>query len=268
MGLLYRLVTSYAFQRTGLARGLTTFVGWLADRRLPKWILLPVIRKYIRVNGIDMSQYQGDPESFSTFNRFFTRALKPGCRIQGNGVTSPADGVVTAAGTFTESMLFHVKGNSYPLTELLRSAWPDTGSFVTVYLSPADYHRVHTPFNCTVTSIRHLHGEVRTVDPAYVLKHPGLYCTNERVVVEGTSPYGKFCLVLVGALVVGRITLSIVDKINKGGTMENLNIELEKGAELGMFEMGSTVVLVMESDALKNTGRLTGEHVLLGTTIS
>jgi phosphatidylserine decarboxylase len=267
MGILYRLATSEFFQHTGLARGLNTRAGRLADRRLPGWLLQAIIRKYIRMNQVDMSDFEDDLSKYTTFNQFFIRRLRPGCRPQGVGITAPADGTVTAAGTFHVAQLFHVKGSEYPLEELLQTPGFDQGSFANIYLSPADYHRVHAPFDGTVTAIRHLDGAVRTVNPAHLHKHPQLYCTNERVVLEGESDTGKFFLVLVGALVVGRIAISLVDDFQKGFSRENLSISIAKGDEIGLFEMGSTVILVLDNHTLQPAERLTGHPIKLGNSL-
>jgi phosphatidylserine decarboxylase len=267
MGIVYRMVTSDFFQRTGLARGLNTLVGRLADRRVPGWLLRMAIRKYIRMTRIDMSDFEEDLTKYATFNQFFTRKLLPGSRPQGAGITAPADGVVTAAGAFSASQLFHVKGSNYPLAELLRKPGFDTGSFATIYLSPADYHRVHAPFDGTVTAIRHLHGAVRTVNPTQLHKHPKLYCTNERVVLEGESDTGTFFLILVGALVVGRIGISLVEDFNKDFSRENISIPIAKGDEIGLFEMGSTVIVVLDNHTLQPAEHLTGHHIKLGNSL-
>lgn len=267
MGMVYRLVTSDFFQRTGLARGLNTRVGRLADRRLPGWLLRAIIRKYIRMNRIDMADFEDDLSKYTTFNQFFTRKLRPGCRPHGEGITAPADGVVTAVGAFHSAQLFHVKGSDYPLEELLGKPGFDSGSFATIYLSPADYHRVHAPLDGTVTAIRHLDGAVRTVNPAHLHNHPQLYCTNERVVLEGESDTGKFFLILVGALVVGRIGISLVANFGKGYSQENLSIPIIKGDEIGLFEMGSTVILVLDNHTLQSAEHLTGQHIKLGTSL-
>jgi phosphatidylserine decarboxylase len=264
MGIMYRLVTSDFFQRTGLARGMNTWLGRMADRRVPGWLLRMVIRKYIRMNTIDMADFEDDLNKYATFNQFFTRKLSPGCRPLGEGITAPADGVVTAAGAFSASQLFHVKGSDYPLEELLGKPGFDSGSFATIYLSPADYHRVHAPLDGTVTAIRHLDGAVRTVNPTQLYKHPQLYCTNERVVLEGESDTGKFFLILVGALVVGRIGISLVEDFSKGFSGENLSIPIAKGDEIGLFELGSTVILIMDSASLTDAEKRTGNHIKMG----
>ncbi len=264
MVIVYCMVTSEFFQRTGLARGLTTLTGWLADARLPGWLLRPVIRKYIRIHGVNMEEHQIDLRHYRTFNRFFTRSLLPGCQKQGEGITAPADGMVTAAGSFVGQQLFHVKGRHYPLVDLLGKPGFESGSFATIYLSPADYHRVHAPFDCTINAIRHLHGRVQTVNPARIRKDPLLYCRNERVVLEGTSEYGCFFLVLVGAIVVGRIRISMVDDFHKGYHATGLSIVMHKGDETGLFEIGSTVILVMENNILEPAHTFTGRHFRVG----
>jgi len=265
--MVYRLATSDFFQHAGLARGLNTGAGRLADRRLPGWLLQAIIRKYIRMNQVDMSDFEDDLSKYATFNQFFTRRLRPGSRLQEEGITAPADGTVTAAGTFHAAQLFHVKGSAYPLEELLQKPGFEQGSFATIYLSPADYHRVHAPLDGIVTAIHHLDGAVRTVNPAHLHKHPQLYCTNERVVLEGDCDAGRFFLVLVGALVVGRIGISLVDDFRKGFSQENLSISISKGDEIGRFQMGSTVILVLDTSTLQPAERLTGHPIKLGNSL-
>lgn len=211
-----------------------------------------------------MTEFDSDLSCYRTFNSFFTRQARPGLRKTEDGIVSPADGIITAGGSFEDGQLFHVKRSNYHLSELLGKPGFNSGSFSTIYLSPADYHRVHAPFNCTITAIRHLHGSVRTVNPAKILRHPNLYCTNERVVIEGDSEYGRFFLVLVGAIVVGRIRISFVDGFTKGFHARNLSVNLVKGQETGLFELGSTVLLIMENNLLNNTETLTGNHIKTG----
>jgi phosphatidylserine decarboxylase len=268
MEIMYRLVTSRFFQRSGLARGLNTLMGRFADWRKPSWVIRMVIRRYIRRYGINMDEYCNGIETFRSFNQFFTRPLQPWARTFAHGIASPAEGVITAAGNFTNHQLFHVKGNHYPLPELLQTPCFSSGSFVTIYLSPADYHRVHAPFDCTIHSIRHINGFVHTVDPAFAKKIPELYCRNERVVLQGASAFGRFFLVMVGALVVGRIRLNPRLTPGKGEAAGILSHELLKGEEIGWFELGSTVLLIMEKEHLSGAAMLTESHIKLGEPLS
>lgn len=267
MGAAYRLVTSEFFQNTGLARRFTMLMGRIADLKVPGWLLRTVIRQYIKRNSIDMSDFGVDLRNYRTFNQFFTRALLPGSRLFWGDISSPAEGLITAAGPFTQQQLFHVKGSFYPLDELLGKPGPDNGSFATIYLSPADYHRVHTPFDCTILSIRHLHGNLRTVNPVQLRNNPLLYCQNERVVLEGDSGFGPFFLVLVGAIVVGKIKLSFIEGFTRGFNMTNLSLSLTKGDEIGCFELGSTVILVMQNELLSRAEPLSGKHFKLGQSL-
>jgi phosphatidylserine decarboxylase len=268
MGIMYRLVTSRFFQRSGLAIRLNTLMGRFADWRKPSWVIRMVIRRYIRRYGINMDEYCNGIETFRSFNQFFTRPLQPWARTFAHGIASPAEGVITAAGNFTNHQLFHVKGNHYPLPELLQTPCFSSGSFVTIYLSPADYHRVHAPFDCTIHSIRYINGFVHTVDPAFAKKIPELYCNNERVVLQGDSEYGNFFLILVGSLVVGRIRLKIVENFHKGYAVADLSLRLAMGDEIGLFELGSTVLLIMEKEHLSGAAMLTESHLKLGEPLS
>ncbi|MFO7721677.1 MAG: archaetidylserine decarboxylase [Bacteroidales bacterium] len=268
MGIIYRLVTSRFFQRSGLARRLNTLMGRVADWRKPSWVIRMVIRRYIRRYSINMDDFCNENETYRSFNQFFTRPLQPLARTFAQGIASPAEGVITAAGNFTNHQLFHVKGNHYPLQELLQMPGFGSGSFATIYLSPADYHRVHAPFDCTIRSIRHINGLVHTVDPSFAEKIPELYCTNERVVMQGDSDYGNFFLILVGALVVGRIRLNIVENFHKGYDAADLSLRLARGDEIGLFELGSTVLLIMEKEHLSGAAVLTERHIKLGEALS
>lgn len=268
MGVIHRIVTSAIFQRTGLARRFTTLMGRFADRRLPGWLLHAIIRKYIRINRVNMSDFVSDLSKYLTFNQFFSRPLLPGVRLQSEGINSPADGVMSAAGNFQNRHLFHVKGSYYPLDKLLGKPGFNIGSFATIYLSPANYHRVHAPFDGIINAIRHLHGKIQTVNPDQLSKDPMLYCTNERVVLEGVSEYGKFFMVLVGAVVVGRIKISITDRFGKGFSEENLSIPISKGNEIGLFEMGSTVIIILNNNHLSEASKYTGMSIEIGNSLA
>lgn len=262
------MINSDIIQRIGIARAITGILGLLAYCRFPAWLMKRVVRRYIRAYNINMDEFEYDPARFTSFNTFFTRHFKPGMRIFAEGVASPAEGLITAAGSFSEGQLFHVKGSYYPVSALLNQEVQFAeGSFATIYLSPADYHRVHAPFDCTVNRIDYRRGKLKTVKPGQVGKEPLLYCENDRVIIEGVSEYGRFYMVLVGAVVVGRIRLAFIDGVRKGCFFDNLQTDLVKGEEAGLFELGSTVILLFENDTLAKAELLEGKHVLLGESL-
>lgn len=262
------MINSDTIQRMGVPRGITWFMGLLAACKFPVWLMKRVVRRYIRAYNINMDEYEYEPARYTSFNAFFTRHFKPGMRNFAEGVASPAEGLITAAGSFDKGQLFHVKGSYYPVSALLnQEVHIAEGSFATIYLSPADYHRVHAPFDCTVTRIDYRRGKLKTVKPGQVSKEPLLYCENDRVIIEGISEYGRFFMVLVGAVVVGKIKLAFIDGVRKGCFFDNLQTDLIKGEEAGLFELGSTVILLFENDTLAKAELLEGKHVLLGESL-
>jgi phosphatidylserine decarboxylase len=239
-------------------RALTRLAGWLAERRRPRWLLRAAIRLYIRAFGIDMSSFAGSPESFETFNAFFTRPLRPDRRETDPdpaAIVSPVDGRVSALGAIEQGRLIQAKGREYSLEAFLGgdSAWRDYlgGQFLTLYLAPPDYHRIHVPVSCAVTRFRYIPGEFWSVSEAGLASVPRLYERNERLVNFLRGDFGEMALVAVGAMIVGRIRVvyhqELVDRRQPMPRAETLAspYPLAKGAELGRFELGSSVVLLM-----------------------
>ena len=227
-----------------------------------------------------------DLSEYRTISHFFRRRLKPGCRpIADSDLISPADGAVTYAGPVQGFHLHQVKGVKYDLrqfigpletidsevvinieqywsllslNESLHSTISDNSKFgslnqVVVYLSPADYHRFHSPVTWTVFKRRHFPGKLYSVTPSLVRKWPGLFHTNERVAFIGRWKYGLFALVAVGATNVGSIVVHFDRELRTNRRDKNSTekiyehpLEFQKGAEFGYFNFGSTVVLIFE----------------------
>jgi phosphatidylserine decarboxylase len=197
-------------------------------------------------------------DAFEHFNAFFTRELKPGARVADpdpDSVLCPADGHVSQAGRIKDGRIFQAKGQDYTAAELLgddEAAAPyRDGSFVTVYLSPRDYHRVHMPLTGTLRETLHVPGRIFSVAPGPVAAIPRLFARNERLVCHFDGEHGPFALVMVGAILVSSVStvwggLTIppyADRITRtdfGGR----GIRLERFAEMGRFNMGSTVILL------------------------
>ena len=213
----------------------------LADTELPGPAMAALIRTYARAFGVNLAEAEHPPEAYPTLNAFFTRALRPGLRpISRASVVSPADGRLSlfdrldGAGALPEGAT--VKGQGWTADELLGRPDPALahGHVAVVYLSPRDYHRVHAPVGGTVTRVAALPGARYPVN-ALGLKHvPSLFTRNLRTVVTLATPAGHdLHVVLVGATNVGRITTSVA-----------VGDVLEAGAEVGRFNLGSTVVLL------------------------
>lgn len=225
-------------------KAFSALFGRIAERRLPHRFLERIIHSFTDSFHIDLTEYEYDSKTVSTFNEFFTRKLKPGARIFSGTVCSPADGFVSSIGAMQHMQLLQIKGKSYLLNELIQGQ-PSflEGTYLGIYLSLGDYHRVHLPFDATIGSIKRIPGTLYSLSKKTLDEVDKVYCRNERVVLEGLSALGRFYLIMVGAIVVGKIELNPACQ---------LNTPLRQGMELGYFKMGSSVLLILESDIRMN----------------
>jgi len=243
---------------------LSRLTGRLSDLRLPAAVLAPAIRAYARASGADLSEAAQPPETYATFNAFFTRRLREGARPIAGGegvVVSPSDSRLSAIGPVPPNgRLEQVKGSSYSIEALLGSA-EDGAPFrravhATLYLSPAMYHRVHSPVDGRVRAWRYVPGRFFPVNGAGVRSVPGLFTRNERVAIfVDTEAHGPVAVVLVGAANVGRMSLAFTDLVtNRGRPAERVvppqPVPIRRGDELGAFNLGSTVVLLVGDPGL------------------
>jgi phosphatidylserine decarboxylase len=259
--------------RTTLDRLAATAVSWpplsrltgrLSDLRVPRAILAPAIRAYARAYGVDLAEAALPPQAYPSFNAFFTRRLRDGARPIATGegvVVSPSDSRLIAIGPVPpDGRLEPVKGSSYSIEALLGAA-EDAAPFrggvhATLYLSPAMYHRVHAPVDGRVVAWRYVPGRLFPVNAAGVRSVPGLFTRNERVAVfVDTEANGPVAVVLVGAANVGRISLSFTDLVtSRGGVPGRVvparPVALSRGDDLGAFNLGSTVVLLVADPSL------------------
>jgi len=205
---------------------------------------------------------------YASFNDFFTRALQPGTRPLPDNqsiIVSPADGAISQVGQIHHSTLLQAKGRHYSVAALLAG---DTvlakkftdGVFATIYLAPHNYHRVHAPFGGKVTNVRYVPGRLFSVNHRTARAVDNLFARNERIVVELDTAYGSVAVILVGAMLVASMELTMCDvpraMLNAGTTRSPYVVEpspdygdIMRGAELGRFNMGSTVIVLGERDA-------------------
>jgi phosphatidylserine decarboxylase len=243
---------------------LSRVIGRLSDLRLPRPVLAPAIRLYARAFGADLSEAALPPEAYPSFNAFFTRRLREGARPVDGGegvVVSPSDSRLSAIGSVPpDGLLEQVKGSRYSIEALLGSA-EDAAPFrrgvhATLYLSPAMYHRVHSPVDGRIRAFRYLPGRLFPVNAAGVRSVPGLLTRNERVaVLVDTEAHGPVTVVLVGAANVGRMSLAFADLVTNRGRPAGRAVPAEpvaarRGDEIGAFNLGSTVVLLLADRAL------------------
>lgn len=223
-----------------------------------------------------------DIERYAHFNAFFTRLLKPGARPFSDDpadLLCPADGRISQLGPIRAGRIFQAKGQDFTVEELLgddQAAAPyRDGQFVTVYLSPRDYHRVHMPMGGRLRATVHVPGRLFSVAPAAVAEVPRLFARNERLVCHFEGEHGPFVVVMVGALLVssvstvwGGLTIPPYARSLHSTMFADGQVELERGVELGRFNMGSTVILLFPAGTARLEGALTAESaVKVGQTL-
>jgi phosphatidylserine decarboxylase len=218
------------------------------------------IRGFVKAFDVDLSDAEVAAEGYPSFNAFFTRALKPGVRpldSDPSTLSSPVDGSISQIGKIRSGDLMQAKGQVFDLTTLLGGdaalAEPLlNGSFATLYLSPRDYHRVHMPMDGELTHCIHVPGRLFSVNTTTATRVPRLYARNERVVCMFDTEVGPMALVLVGAIFVGGIELNWHGEVTPPRAHQRRELpiptpppRLQRGAELGRFNMGSTVILIL-----------------------
>jgi phosphatidylserine decarboxylase len=266
---------------------ITRALGHLTEARVPRALLTPVLGVYTRAYNVDMSEAIVPDEGFGSFNEFFTRKLRDGLRPldpDPGMLISPADGRLDDGGPVDPLRTFVVKGQRYAAAELLGSTDDAArfagGTYAIVYLSPRDYHRVHSPIDAEITHVRHIPGTLFPVNEFGVKHVPHLLARNERVVIMLRSPtVGRIAMVMVGAMIVGKISLTFEGPARPpfGGTVVERWYDatsmprVAKGDEVGAFLLGSTVVMLMERSgeaAYHLEPGVVGTHVRFGQAIA
>jgi phosphatidylserine decarboxylase len=243
-----------------------------------------LIHAFLRMFAIDMSEArEPDPRRYPSFNEFFTRELRDGVRplaSEPDAIVSPVDGTVSAAGTMSGSTLIQAKGRSYTLEGLLAGAasWAERfrdGSYATLYLAPCNYHRVHLPLDATLTEAWYVPGRLFSVNAATTLAVTGLFTRNERVVCLFDTAAGPMAEILVGALNVGSLSTVWHGEVTPGARRvvtrlpgPAASVALPRGAEMGRFNMGSTVIVLFGPGRMSwDAGLVAGRAVRMGERI-
>jgi len=236
-----------------------------------KNLFIRFIVKQYKVNLEEAAQT--DLAAYPSFNAFFTRLLKEGVHQFPDDrkvPVSPVDGVVSQAGEIESGQIIQAKNHQYSVLELVGgdddlASQFKTGQFATIYLSPRDYHRIHMPLKGKLLKMRYIPGDLFSVSPRTARAVPTLFARNERVVVTFDTEKGVMVMVLVGAIFVGsmetvwegQITPSYGKAIEQWTYDGDKAITIERGQEMGRFNMGSTVVLLFGDQAEKFNDSLT-----------
>jgi phosphatidylserine decarboxylase len=263
--MLYKIVPFSAF---------SGFAQWVEKQEIKsKFMRKVLLGSYVRVFGCNMDEATKLVENFSSFGEFFSRPLKKGVRSfdKVDGIISSTDGKVLHCGEahFDDSgSVFpeQVKGSLYKLSDLIGPEAAKSFArkkdcsifYCTVYLAPGDYHRFHCPTNMKIDSVETFSGEVLSVAPFMMKLVPNLLCMNERKAVNGTWRHGQISIIPVGAANVGSVVLD-----------ENIKpaAKIATGAEIGRFELGSTVVYIFEAPSSFSWKVSPGQSIRLGQTI-
>ncbi|MBV1932793.1 MAG: phosphatidylserine decarboxylase [Porticoccaceae bacterium] len=255
----------------------------LAESRIP-WFKNFLIGIFIKKFQVDIDEAcDQDLDAYSSFNDFFTRALKPNARPitdDANALTSPADGTISQCGDITQGQLIQAKGLSYLASDLIGDEAIALqfrhGKFITTYLSPRDYHRVHMPLSGTLLHSRYIPGKLFSVNTVTASLVPELFARNERLVCVFESQHGPFVLIMVGAMMVAGIESvwqgsysprkSLV--CNHRDVHGNSSLRFDKGAEIGRFKFGSTVILLLSNQLRLEAKLEPGLNIQVGETVA
>lgn len=244
---------------------LSRCAGWLANWRcsyLKNW----AIRTFCQHYGVDLSEAEiVDYRGYADFNAFFTRHLKAGARplaADQQVIISPVDGKISELGEIKTGSVLQAKGKIFSVESLLGDEALAqkfaSGSFMTAYLSPKDYHRIHMPCDGRLVAMQYIPGRLFSVNQASVANIDRLFARNERVICHFESASGPFVVVAVGAMIVASIVTAWHGEVNSSHPASRVKRwsydeevrELRRGDEMGYFKLGSTVIVLFPDNAV------------------
>ena len=249
--------------------GLSRLGGRVASSTTP-WLKDLLITQFARAYNVTLDEAdRGTIDQYTSFNDFFTRALKADARPLAEGeqtIISPADGTVSQLGQIDGDQLLQAKGHSYSIRSLAGELGNEfnNGSFCTIYLAPSDYHRVHLPFGGTLTHTKAIPGALYSVNAATEASIEGLFARNERLVCRFETDYGPMLVILVGAMVVASIETDWLGPASPYALVEDTEHHLvyQRGDEIGRFLLGSTVICCFTQDRVD-----LADHLEVGTRV-
>ncbi|SFN34226.1 archaetidylserine decarboxylase [Xenorhabdus japonica] len=264
---------------------ITNLAGWFANKKAG-WLTQLVIKAFAKAYKVDMNEAK-DPlfTAYSTFNEFFVRSLKEDIRPIVNEVHQlalPADGTVSQLGAIREDQIIQAKGHYYTIEALLAGQYQlaeqfRNGQFITTYLSPKDYHRVHMPCDGVLKEMIYVPGDLFSVNPLTAANVPNLFARNERVICLFETAFGPMVQILVGATIVGSIETvwsgcvtppreGIIKRWTYPTEGQEGVVFLKKGEEMGRFKLGSTVINLFAANQISFANNLySGSQTRMGT---
>lgn len=244
---------------------LSRLLGWLANCRW-RWFKNIWIKWFVHHYQVDLS-IAAKPHitDYASFNEFFVRKLQDTARpiaTAANAIICPADSTISQIGSIDADTIIQAKNFNYSLSALLGGKKYEqdfsNGNFITLYLAPKDYHRVHMPVTGKLLEMFYVPGKLFSVNPTTTAHIPNLFAKNERVICVFATDIGKMAVIMVGAMIVASVHVAWAGQImpNKSETIQTWNyadapVVLERGAELGYFALGSTVIVLFESNKMQ-----------------
>ncbi|MEE3743752.1 phosphatidylserine decarboxylase [Campylobacter porcelli] len=240
----------------------SNYFGLVAHYKFPKWLQNAINSWYVKKFKIDMSEFN-PINSYDSLNALFTRKLQAP-RPLGDGFVSPSDGLCLECTKGNNLKAYSIKSKEYKIDELLDKSLEDgelDGEFdyLNIYLSPRDYHHYHAPCDMDILSLNYTPGTLFSVAKSALLKHDNLYALNERVVLKARLKNGKLIwMVFVGALNVGKMKFDFEPRIQTNSNLTKAlykydNLSLKKGEHIGNFDLGSTIVIITQNNAINYT---------------
>jgi phosphatidylserine decarboxylase len=273
-----------------LPQGLISrFVGRLADFPLPRAIRSPILRMVVFLLGIDLSEAELPVQDYPSVGKLFVRRLKPGSRPgpeTEEALASPVDGIIGACEPIVAGLAIQAKGRHYTVAELVddadRAETLSGGFFVTIYLSPRHYHRIHSPCSGEIHAARHVPGRLFPVNAPAVNTIPRLFCRNERLISWVDGPFGSVAVAAIGAFNVGRISAAFDPEWTgrrgvtnrRGATAETHTydppVTIRQCDELMAFHLGSTIVMLIPpgKNVRLDEGLIEGQEIRVGEPVA
>lgn len=255
--------------------------GYIALIPLPLVFMNMLIKWYSKKFGVNLEEAIIPEKGFKNLNSFFTRKLKEGVLIidkDEKSVVATTDSRIDEFGDITEDIMIQAKGLDYSLRDLIPSVMAESfidGKFITLYLSPGDYHRIHSPVSGKITGFYNIPGKLYSVQESVVKSLKGLFVVNERLVTYIDTGKGMTAVCKIGALNVGKISIpydnvvtnKFLRKRNEVIYSEGKEPVIKKGEEIGVFNMGSTVIILFEKGMIDFKSFKRGEKVRVGQAI-
>lgn len=255
--------------------------GYISLIPLPEGLMEKVIAWYSGKYGVNLGEAEIPSGGYKNLNIFFTRKLKAGSRIIDQdrlSVVATTDSRVDQYGDIADDSILQAKGVDYSLRELVPSIEAENfinGKFITLYLSPGDYHRIHSPVSGRIKGFFNIPGKLYTVQEFMVKGLKGLFAVNERLITYIDTPYGAVAVCKIGAINVGKISISYDHSVtNKFFRNKNEQIytedkkpEVKKGDEIGVFNLGSTVIILFQKGMVEFSDLKYGQMVRMGEKI-